>query len=248
MIIRDKSKFIKGATLLVSFMAIFVSLFMPIIPMDGGKYENPLNFADDFFNKLSKGSSYFIPNVIERVNAGLSNTNIDLTIHMKNEDRANLAVKMLNELGATALLKDKDEKGFVVSITGSLHKIALAATTDSEDLFQNNGKAVSQRWNGVDHTTISRTWHEMLSGMIRPMQAQKLVAEAQVIDAVVRRAIEPAHNFFDIPSGRVADNIPMLVFLLVFYVVYTMWYGFAIFDLFEGVGLTMKKAAVKQEV
>jgi hypothetical protein len=34
---------------------------------------------------------------------------------------------------------------------------------------------------------------------------------------------------------------------LIFYVVYTLWYGFAIFELFEGIGLTMKKSA-KQEV
>jgi hypothetical protein len=34
--------------------------------------------------------------------------------------------------------------------------------------------------------------------------------------------------------------------LLVFYVLYTMWWGFAIFYLFEGVGLTMKKAKIKK--
>jgi hypothetical protein len=36
--------------------------------------------------------------------------------------------------------------------------------------------------------------------------------------------------------------------LLVFYLVYTLWWGFAIFYLFDGVGLSMKKARVKQEV
>jgi hypothetical protein len=36
--------------------------------------------------------------------------------------------------------------------------------------------------------------------------------------------------------------------LLVFYVIYTMWWGFAIFYMFDGIGLTMKKAKVKKEV
>jgi hypothetical protein len=36
--------------------------------------------------------------------------------------------------------------------------------------------------------------------------------------------------------------------LLLFYVMYTMWWGFAIFFLFEGFGLTMKKSKIKKEV
>ena len=39
----------------------------------------------------------------------------------------------------------------------------------------------------------------------------------------------------------------MLSGLLVFYVFYTMWWGYAIFYMFEGFGLTMKKAKVKKE-
>jgi hypothetical protein len=39
-----------------------------------------------------------------------------------------------------------------------------------------------------------------------------------------------------------------MTFLLVFYVAYTMWWGFAIFYIFEGIGLSMKKAKVKKEV
>jgi hypothetical protein len=34
----------------------------------------------------------------------------------------------------------------------------------------------------------------------------------------------------------------------VFYVVYTLWWGFAIFFIFEGIGLSMTKAKVKKEV
>jgi hypothetical protein len=39
-----------------------------------------------------------------------------------------------------------------------------------------------------------------------------------------------------------------MTFLLVFYIAYTMWWGFSIFFFFEGIGLSMKKAKVKKEV
>jgi hypothetical protein len=46
----------------------------------------------------------------------------------------------------------------------------------------------------------------------------------------------------------VVDRAGLMIFLLAFYVFYTMWWGYAIFYLFEGFGLTMKKAKVKKEV
>ena len=46
----------------------------------------------------------------------------------------------------------------------------------------------------------------------------------------------------------VVDKAGIMTGLLVFYVAYTMWWGFAIFFMFDGIGLTMKKAKVKKEV
>jgi hypothetical protein len=36
--------------------------------------------------------------------------------------------------------------------------------------------------------------------------------------------------------------------MLIFYVVYSLWWGYAILFLFEGLGLSMKRAKVKKEV
>jgi hypothetical protein len=46
----------------------------------------------------------------------------------------------------------------------------------------------------------------------------------------------------------VKEKAGLMTFLLVFYVAYTLWWGFAIFFIFEGIGLTMSKAKVKKEV
>ena len=43
------------------------------------------------------------------------------------------------------------------------------------------------------------------------------------------------------------DNIALLTFMLVFYVVYTLWYGYGVFELFEGLGLGAH-AGHKEEV
>jgi len=67
----------------------------------------------------------------------------------------------------------------------------------------------------------------------------------QLVDVVLRKGIEPAYNFQGIEIGGVKKEFALMSALL-FYVVYTLWYGFAIFDLFEGIGLTMKKGK-KQE-
>ena len=65
---------------------------------------------------------------------------------------------------------------------------------------------------------------------------------------VMKKAVETAYNFYGISPERVSDRIGLMTGLLVFYVVYTLWWGFAIFFIFEGIGLTMKKAKVKKEV
>jgi hypothetical protein len=46
----------------------------------------------------------------------------------------------------------------------------------------------------------------------------------------------------------VRDYAGMLTFMLVFYVAYTMWYGYGIFELFAGMGLGMGKPVSKKEV
>ena len=65
---------------------------------------------------------------------------------------------------------------------------------------------------------------------------------------VTKKAVETAHNFYGIEAQKVTEKAGLMTGLLVFYVVYTMWWGFAIFYLFEGLGLTMKKAKVKKEI
>jgi len=56
------------------------------------------------------------------------------------------------------------------------------------------------------------------------------------------KPIETAYNYYKVEAIQVKDKAVLMTALLVFYVIYTMWWGFAIYFLFDGVGLSMSKA------
>jgi hypothetical protein len=87
--------------LLASFLCIFVSLFLPI----WGGHGNGLDAADNMFNRLSKGSSYFIPGVQKQV-LELDGKTVTITAKVKDPKLAARAVENLTKAGATAEFKD----------------------------------------------------------------------------------------------------------------------------------------------
>ena len=90
-------------------------------------------------------------------------------------------------------------------------------------------------------------WYTIFKDMILPMQRQKMINESNVVNTVNQKAIEPAYNFYGIPAEHISSKIPMVTALLAFYLLYTVWYGFAIFDIFNGIGLSMSKSKIKKE-
>ncbi len=240
MLIRNKALFNKGLLLLATFMCVFASLFMPI----WGGHGNGLDAADNMFNRLSKGSSYFIPGVQEQA-LKLEGKTVTVTAKVKDAALAPIAVKNLTQAGATAEFKDG-----AITYSGDLGKILTAALADADDMFKNNGKAVQDRYGVTEEgseKTITKAWWSVLDASIKELQKQKLIQEAKVVGNVNKRGLEPGYNFYGISGEKVLDNVLPLVGLLAFYVLYTMWYGYAIFDMFGGIGLGMSKSKVKKE-
>ena len=130
---------------------------------------------------------------------------------------------------------------------GNLAAMLNAATTDADSLYHNDAATVSARYDGTHALKAAAAWWYVLSPSIKELQKQRLIAEAQVVDQVLRRAVEPGNNFYSVEPVKVSDHIWLMSGMLIFYVIYTLWYGFAIFELFEGVGLAMTKSKVKQE-
>ena len=67
MLIHAKAPFFRGSLMLISFLVLFAALLMPILRDENGKHVTGLEYADNVFNELSKGSSYFIPGVRENL-------------------------------------------------------------------------------------------------------------------------------------------------------------------------------------
>lgn len=240
MLIRNKALFNKGLMLMASFMCIFVSLFLPI----WGGHGNGLDAADNMFNRLSKGSSYFIPGVQQDV-LKLEGKTVTVTAKIKDAAIAPRAVENMKKAGATAEFKDG-----AITYSGDLGKILTAALADADDMFKNNGKAVQDRYGVTEKDSeklITKAWWAVLDPSIKELQKQKLIQEAKVVGQVNKRGLEPGYNFYGISGEKVLDNVLPLVGLLAFYVLYTMWYGYAIFDMFGGIGLGMSKPKTKSE-
>lgn len=241
MLIVNKKAFGKGLILLATFLALFAVIISPIFEGDRGTKITGLEYADAMFNSLSKGSSYFIPAVRDRVKS-VEGKQVEVTIPVKNAERGKLMVLALDKAGIKTQL-DGDK----FTYTGDLGVLLNAAVADSDLMYANNGTAVSQKYDNAHALDMMGAWWHMLSPSIKALQKQDRVADASVVDAVLRRAVEPGNNFYSVPATKVADHLLLMAALLIFYVVYTLWYGFAIFELFDGVGLTMSKSKVKQE-
>src|SRR5208337_5509528 len=83
-----------GLTMAVGFSVILFLTFSPIFPKSAtGKAQNGLEWADETFNRLSKGSSYFIPKVTKNVEKYVGKT-ISVAAKMDKEgDKAGDAEK-----------------------------------------------------------------------------------------------------------------------------------------------------------
>lgn len=240
MLITNKKSFMKGLSLMASFLVVFAVLLMPIFPSETNTKVTGLDYADDLFNRLSKGSSYFIPLVQERVKS-VPNKDYTLTVAFKKDSLLPVASDIVQKAGGKGSVEGKN-----LSFTVNMQQLLQNAVRDADLMYHNNGAAVSQTYQGTPALVVTETWWALLNPCVKALQKQNEIATASVVDAVVRRGIETGHNFYSITATKVSDNLILMVGLLVFYVVYTVWYGFAIFDLFDGVGLTMKKSKVKQ--
>src|SRR4030042_5390676 len=237
MAISNKGTFTIGILLALSFIGVLILIFSPIY--GGGM--NGLDFAHDLFNKLSKGSSYFIPKLKE-ANKEFQGKQFAVTINLGNSKEA----EQINKLFAAAGSK-VESQGNDLKIEGDLGKTMDQILKDSDLMFHNQGKEVMSAY-GIDEKEVMRAWWTALSKMDKFFKKNLKIEEANHISEISKKGIEPSYNFYKIEPQRVIDRAGLMTFLLAFYVFYTLWWGYVIFYLFDGGGLTMKKAKVKKEV
>ncbi len=238
MLVRHKKTMTIGALLGLSFIGVLVLIFSPVF----GEGKTGLEYSDALFNKLAKGSSYFIPELTESLKEVKGKDIGGTTIKMESADAASKAAKILTRAHMTVVVK-----GSELTINGDLARELGNVLDDSSAMYYNKDSEISQKY-GMDAKEVMSTWWGVLNKTAKEFQKTKRVEQATVIQKVMKKGIEPAYNFYDIEPQKVSDKALTVMGLLVFYILYTMWWGYAIFYLFDGIGLSMTKAKVKQEV
>lgn len=236
MIVKNKKKFAVGGLFSLTFLGVLLLIFSPVF-----KGKNGLDFADANFNMLAKGSSYFIPKVARTVEP-MVGKQISQTMNFDTPEEAEKTAVLFEAAGASA-----SASGSELKAEGDLGRLLQAALLDADNMYNNNGEAVSGKY-GYDEKNVLKNWWNAFAKVEKSLKKQKSIPEAKAVSDVMKKAIEPAYNFYHVEAQKVSDHAGMMTGLLVFYVGYTMWWGYAILYLFEGVGLTMKKSKVKKEV
>ena len=244
MIVRNKKTFGTGAVFAVSFLVVLLTIFSPVF---NGK--NGLEYADESFNRLSKGSSYFIPKVAKSADDYMGRPFSVAFTADKPDDKSGDAEKRAQNMAKvlTAAGANVQVAGTSLTVNGDLGGILKAAIRDSDEMFQNQGEAIKTRYGVEDEKKMFRQWHNAFAKMEKIFKKEKKIEEAKIVSDVMKKVIEPAYNFYTVKAERVVDHAGMMSGLLFFYVAYTMWWGYAIFYLFDGLGLSMRKAKIKKE-
>lgn len=232
--ITNKKTFTLGIVLLVSFMAVFAYILSPSF----GNGRNGLEYADDMFNSLSKGSAYFIEEEMGKADQMIGHE-VNVTIMAADSTQAQTWEKLYTVAGA-----DISVSGTEITLSGDLGGILKTAIADSDAMYNNQGDRIASSY-GIEAKAATYGWHTSFKAISEALDKQQRFPESAAIQSVMQKALEPSYNYYGIEPKKVADYAVVVILLLAFYVVYTMWYGFSIYFLADGFGITATKSAQK---
>jgi len=223
-----KNEFRLGLGMIIVFIVVLVAMFFPIYHGHNG-----LEYLDALYNSISKGSAYYIPKVKEEV-APLEGQRVEMRFTMPTADRAGEVARQFNAAGALV-----NTDGATLKVSGDLGRIMGAILADADTMYRNEGQALEARY-GVDGRQALYNWWQAIAGMDKALKRQKKFKEAKILDTVKAKALETAYNYYGIEAQSISDRWGVVIFSLVFYVVYTLWYGFAVMFMFEGSGMKLE--------
>jgi hypothetical protein len=222
----------QGYLLLASFFAILVAIFMPLFPGAQGQKVNGLDYLDNFFNQLSKSSAYYVPEQLKKAEK-YNGQQFTTSLKMKSPEEATLTAKLFatNQITAAA-------EGDKVKVSGDFGSMITIMLKDADQMFKNDGQALKAKY-GVDERQTVYSWYQALVAMEKDMTKAGQFEQAKFVKNCMSKAVEPAYNYYGVQAKPVKEEIFLLIASLVFYVVYTMWYGYGLLFLFEGMGIKL---------
>ena len=226
--IAQKKEFYGGLGLMVVFIIVLIIFFSPVF-----KGQNGLEYLDDLYNSISKGSAYYIADLKEEA-LNFSGTSVKLDLTMKNSKQAQQSVTLFTKSAASASVSDSELK-----VAGDFAKILDNCLTDADHMYNNQGQKVAGKY-GYEEKRVLYNWWTAMKEMDKNLKKQKLFKEAKFVTTVKKKAVESSYNYYKIVPQRISDKYGTVIFSLIFYVVYTLWYGFAIMFMFEGWGMQLE--------
>lgn len=226
--IAHKKLFARGMGALIAFFIVLFVMFMPLF-----EEGNTLNYMDNLYNSISKGSAYYIPKMQEE-KAAFDGKNVSVELVMVSERQAEETAPLFEKGGATVT-----KNGAMISISGNLGSIMTNCLDDAELMFRNKGDKIREKY-GYAEKQVLFNWWTAINKMDVGFKKQKLFKEAKFIGTVNQKAIECAFNFYTIEPQKITEKLGIVIFSLVFYVAYTLWFGFSVMWLFEGWGMRLE--------
>ena len=227
--VTDKLKFYTGLVMLAVFAVLLVLMFTPIF--DG---KNALQYLDGLYNSLSKGSANFILELQEE-SLEYIGTSTDVVIEMESEEQAEQTAMLYEKAGAEVVIL-----GVELEVKGDLGQILGTSLDDADAMYYNDAETVTDRY-GYDARQVLYNWWVSLEETNKALEDQNTFDDAKFVRSVNEKGIEPAYNYFGIEPDSVSSRIGVVIFSLVFYVIYTIWYGFALMFIVEGLGLKIRQ-------
>jgi hypothetical protein len=226
--IEKKKEFYGGFALLIGFVVVLVIIFSPVF-----KGQNGLEYLDDLYNSISKGSAYYIPKVKAETDT-FSGRSVSTTIEMADESQTQQTAILFMKGGALVNIS-----GTQLKIEGDLGKILANCLADADRMYMNDGQAIFSKY-GYNERQVLFNWHQALIAMDKVLKKQKQFQEAKIVDLVVKKAVETSYNYYRVEPQKISDRAFIVLFSLAFYVIYTLWYGFAVMFMFEGWGMKLE--------
>ncbi len=217
---------IRGIGMLVAFFGLLVAIFSPIFPGN----VNGLDYMDNLFNMISKGSSYFIPESIKATEQ-YAGKMIDVKIKLETDQQATDTAKLFQASGAEVTVSGKE-----LAVKGDMAQIMKTSLEDADQMFHNKGSVLADKY-GYAEKQVLFNWWTAFKSMGKDLTKQESFKQAKTITTIQSKALEPAYNYYGVEAGSYKDSFMLILAALGFYVFYTLWYGFGIMYLFEGLGL-----------
>jgi len=201
----SKKEFVGGLCLMAGFLVVLAIFFMPIF-----NGHNGLNYLDDLFNSISKGSAYYIPSVKEKIGKSETGKAVTVALSYDSVELVKESAVLFTKAGAT--VTEDAEK---LNITGDFGNILMNCLEDSDALFHNKGDVLQEKY-GIEGRKVLFNWWTSLKAMKKSFDKQEQFANGKTVYTVMTRAVECSYNYYKIVPESMSNKLGTVIFSLVF--------------------------------